>query len=67
MDSVQTAHMSVHHQSCFSAIFVKGDNFCDFLFASLDSKVLPELGLLLKERIFPLTLLHSERAKFWSF
>ena len=23
---------------CFPAIFAKGDNFCDFLFASLDSE-----------------------------
>ena len=25
---------SIH--SCFSAIFTKGDNFCDFLYATLD-------------------------------
>ena len=43
----------------------KGDNLCDFLFASLDIIALPNLSQLLKERIsslrgkfFPLTVDH---------
>ena len=36
----------------FSAMFSKGDNFCDSLFAYLEDEVFPKLGLLLKERIF---------------
>ena len=43
---------------CFSVIFIKGNNFCDFLFAPLD-KVLPKRNLLL-------TLLHSERPKLYT-
>ena len=35
----------------FSAIFTKGNNFYDFLFASLDNIALPKGILLLKERI----------------
>ena len=35
----------------FSAIYSKGDNFCDFLFAYLNDKVFSKWGLLLKERI----------------
>ena len=34
------------------ALFTKGNNFCDFLFASLDNEDLPKLGLLLKVRIY---------------
>ena len=33
----------------FSAMFLKGDNFRDFLFAYLEDKVFPKWGLLLKE------------------
>ena len=29
---------------CFSAIFVKGNIFCDFLWASLDNVALPKWG-----------------------
>ena len=36
---------------CFSAIFTKGNNFCDFLFAALDEIALPNSGILLMERI----------------
>ena len=36
---------------CFSAIFTKVYNFCDFLFASHDHIALQTWGLLLKERI----------------
>ena len=39
------------HLHVFSAIFTKGNNFCDFLFASLDDKAYLKLGLLLKEGI----------------
>ena len=35
----------------YSAIFMKGDNFYDFLFASLDKVTLSKWGLLLKKRI----------------
>ena len=38
--------------------FLKGNNFCDFLFASLDDQTLPKMGQLLKERIC------SHRSKF---
>ena len=45
---------------CFSAIFSKGDNFCVFLFASLDDEAFLKLGstlkgknLLLGEQILP--------------
>ena len=38
--------------SCFSVNFSKGDNFCDFLCASLVDKSLPKQGTCLKERIF---------------
>ena len=34
----------------FSAMFSKGDNFCEFL-AYLEDKVFPKWGLLVKERI----------------
>ena len=37
--------------SCFPAISTKGDNFCDFLFGSLDDIALQKWGLLLNERI----------------
>ena len=37
--------------SYFPAIFTKGNNFCDFLFAFLDDEALQKWGLLLKERI----------------
>ena len=30
----------------FFALFTKGNNFCDFLFASLENKILPKRGLL---------------------
>ena len=36
---------------CFSTSFTKGNNFSDFLFASLDGKALPKWGLHLKERL----------------
>ena len=32
-----------------SALFSKGDNYCDFLFAYLEDEVLSKWGLLLKE------------------
>ena len=35
----------------FSAMFSKGDNFRDFLFAYLEDDVFPKWSLLLKERI----------------
>lgn len=35
-----------------SAIFTKENNFCDFLFPSLDDKPLTEENLLLKEKNF---------------
>ena len=35
----------------FSAMFSKGDNFRDFLFAYLEDEILSKLVLLLKERI----------------
>ena len=35
---------------CFSAIFIKGNNFHDFLFASLDNNPLPDGVLLLKKK-----------------
>ena len=35
----------------FGLVF-KGDNFCDFLFASLKDKMLPKRGLLIKEKDF---------------
>ena len=41
---------------CFAAIFTKVNNFCDFLFASLDCVALSEWDLFL-------TQLHSERPK----
>ena len=34
-----------------SAILTKGNNFFDFLFASLEDRALPKWGLLLKEKI----------------
>ena len=37
--------------SCFSAIFSKGDNFCDFLLSSPNNKFLSKMCQLLKERI----------------
>ena len=37
---------------CFSAIFTKGNNFCEFFFfLFLDDNALPNRNLLLKERI----------------
>ena len=35
----------------FSAMFSKGDDFHDFLFAYLEDKDFPKWGLLVKERI----------------
>ena len=40
----------MHHQ-IFSPIFIKEDNFCDFLLAFLGDEALPNRGLLLQERI----------------
>ena len=40
-----------HTAKFFSAIFLKGDNFSGFLFASLDDVAFLRLGLLLQERI----------------
>ena len=37
----------------FSAIFTKGNKFYDFLFASLEDRVLTKWGLLL-DKFFPL-------------
>ena len=34
----------------FPLHFSKGNNFCDFLFASLDTKALKNWGLLLQKR-----------------
>ena len=42
--------------SVSSAIFAKGNNFCEFLFASLDIVALPKWDILL-------TLMHSEWPK----
>ena len=36
---------------CFFAIFTKGNNFCDFLFASLGKQSPSKMGLTLKKRI----------------
>ena len=36
------------YTSVFSAIFPKGDNFCDFLYASMDDKALFQNGSTLK-------------------
>ena len=38
---------------CFCTIFTKGNNFCDFLAASLGAVALTKWGQLLKERIAP--------------
>ena len=38
---------------CFPSIFAKGDNFPDFLFAFVDSIVLPKCSQLLMVRISP--------------
>ena len=35
----------------FFAMFSKGDNFRDFLFAYLEDEIFPKWGLLLKERL----------------
>ena len=32
----------------FTAMFTKGDNLCDFLFASQDDKAIPDRGFLLR-------------------
>ena len=37
--------------SHFSAVFIKGNNFCDFLFASLGGETLQKGDLLIKKRI----------------
>ena len=44
---------------CLAAIFTKGNNFCDFLFALFDKETLARLGLLLKE------IICSYRSKFF--
>ena len=45
-------HLKVYGcTSIFSAMFSKGDNFCDFLFAYLVDEVFPKCGLRLKESI----------------
>ena len=53
---------------CFSTIFTKGDNFYNFLVASLESLALQKWNLLLKERIcsygskfFPLSVDSTEK------
>ena len=56
LDVITLKHISICsiHKSygvCFSAIFTKGDNFCDFLFATLDNEAPLKWGLLLEERI----------------
>ena len=38
--------------SCFPTTFTKGNNFCDFRFASLDDKSL-QLGLSIKKEFAP--------------
>ena len=41
---------------CFSTIFIKGNNFCDFLFDFfLEDEALSKRGLLLKKRIYSRT------------
>ena len=63
----------------FSAMFLKGDNFRDFLFAYLEDEVFPNCSLLLKQRIcsnrskffalrvdYNLGRLHPNRSKFFS-
>ena len=49
---------------CFSVIFIKGNNFCDFLFAPPP----PPLDKVLPKGIYQvlLTLLHSERPKLYT-
>lgn len=37
------------HTSIFFHHFAKENNFCDFLFASLDGNIFPKWGLILKE------------------
>ena len=47
--------------ACFSAFLSKGVSHCDFLFSAVGNKTLPEMALLLKERIFaPLFLLEEQ-------
>ena len=36
---------------CLFKISTKGNNFCEFQFASLNKEAIPKLGLLLKEQI----------------
>ena len=45
--------------SCNSAIFSKGDNFCDFLFASVDAEQLQKWGQHFNKRVC------SYRSKFF--
>ena len=40
----------------FSTISTKGNNFCDFLFASLDDKALSKGGQLLRKKFAPVLL-----------
>ena len=49
----------------FPTIFSKGNNFHDFLSNKALCKMVAALNLL-KEQIFPLTLLHSERPKLYT-
>ena len=49
------------YTSMFQLFFFKGNNFCYFLFASLDEETLQNWGLLLKERI------SSNGSKFFPF
>ena len=41
-------------QPSFYAMFSKGDNFCDFLFAFLEVEVFPKWGLLLRKEFAPI-------------
>ena len=69
METKMTVYFSV-----FFFTFTKGNNFCNFLFASLDDEALPKMDLLLKERIcsywskfFPLKVDLLRRSQKWKW
>ena len=51
-ESRMKRYLKVYGYISISAMFSKGDNFPDFLFAYLKKEVIPKWGLLLKERIY---------------
>ena len=59
LDLIFKIYSKLVHLQVFCC-FSKEDNFCIFPFASLDNKILPTSGLLLKEKIC------SYRSKFFS-